>query len=95
MRTKLLLSGIAVLFLATGTAQAREPCDTLHTSDTRGIWRCGDVCVRVFGNAPNRYVTFDGVDNVVQFKWKNREASLNGKRCKFLPQSYEYDQESK
>jgi hypothetical protein len=76
---KLFLTGIAVLCLATGIANAREPCDTLHTSDTQ----CGNVCVRVFGNVPNRYVTFDGIDpydKALRFKagptYKN--ASLNG-----------------
>src|SRR5262249_53009879 len=86
-----LATGIAALFLATGTAQAREQCDTLHTSDSRGIWQCGNVCVRVFGNAPNRYVTFDGVDNAVNFKWRFPKASLNGKRCKLLAETYDYD----
>jgi hypothetical protein len=97
---KLFLTGIAVLCLATVTANAREPCDTLHTSDTRGIWQCGNVCVRVFGNAPNRYVTFDGIDpydKALRFKagptYKN--ASLNGKQCKALEQTYDYDKESK
>jgi hypothetical protein len=30
---KLLLTGIAALFLATGAANAGEKCDTTHTSD--------------------------------------------------------------
>jgi hypothetical protein len=66
-------------------------CDTLHTSDTRGIWQCGNVCVRVFGNAPKRYVTIDGVDKDVHFKWSYPKATLNGKQCKVLDQTYDYD----
>ena len=72
-------------------------CDTLHTSDTRGIWQCGNVCVRVFGNAPKRYLTVDGVDpykEVIRFKagptYEN--ATLNGKKCKALNQTYDYDE---
>src|SRR5215472_12791522 len=94
---KLLLTSIAALFLATGAAQA-EPCvgglGTQHTSDTRGIWQCGDVCVRVYGNAPKRYVEIDGVDKDVHFKWGYSKtdpfkATLNGRRCKSLPQTYD------
>jgi len=97
---KLLLTGIAALFLATGTANTREPCDTLHTSDTRGTWQCGNVCVRVFGNAPNRFVTFDGIDpydKPLRFKAgpTYKTASLNGKQCKALEQTYDYDKEGK
>jgi hypothetical protein len=95
----LLLTGIAALFLATGmVTSALARCDTLHTSDTRGIWQCGDVCVRVYGNAP-REVTIDGVGGKwggnVTYKWSYRkipfEASLNGKRCKMLEQTYDYE----
>ena len=38
MRTKLLLTGIAVLFLATGTAHADSPL--IEESDLIGAWHC-------------------------------------------------------
>jgi hypothetical protein len=33
MKTRVLITGIAALFLATGAANAGEKCDTTHTSD--------------------------------------------------------------
>jgi len=75
------------------TAHASKQCDTTHTSDLRRIWQCDDVCVHIFGNPPY-YIAFDGVRDgkIVRpgtFEWKKNAdtASLNGKRCKQLPQS--------
>jgi hypothetical protein len=55
--------------------------------------------VSIFGNAPNRQVVIDGVGSkwggAVNFKWSYRklsrfEASLNGKRCKLLNETYDW-----
>jgi hypothetical protein len=92
------ITGIA-MFLATGTTHASVECDTLHTSDTRQIWRCGEVCVRAMGNPPY-YITFDNVKrsgyivHLGAFKWKQggaQTATLGGKRCQTLGQTYDYD----
>ena len=106
MKTRALLTGIAALFLATGAAHATEECDTTHTSDMRRIFKCGDVCVHIMGNPPSRYLTFDGVKDAgmkddkigsgrfrLTFKWKINTASLNGKQCKELPQTYDYEKQ--
>jgi len=79
-------------------AHAETKCDTLHTSDSRGKWQCGNVCVYVLGNSP-RQVIIDNVDSYwggeVHFKWSYKKApfaaSLNGKRCKMLKETYDYE----
>jgi hypothetical protein len=108
MRTKLLLSGTAALFVATGmvtSALADERCDTLHTSDARGQWRCGDVCVRQHGNNGDRSFQIgqdhksgrsgvtDDMTFVIQGGRGIRPSTvmMNGKRCKYLEQTYDYE----
>src|SRR5262245_65086840 len=58
-----------------------------HTSDLRGIWQCGDVCVYRYGNLPSRTFTIDGANDRVIFEFKREVATLNGKRCKPLEQT--------
>jgi hypothetical protein len=99
---KILLTSVAALFLATGmVALADERCDTRHTSDSRGQWRCGDVCVRQFGNNGDRiiYIGQDqksgrsGVTDDMTFVIKGGRGigpttvMMNGKRCKYLEQT--------
>jgi hypothetical protein len=101
MRTKLFLTGIAALFLATGTVNAGEKgCDTTHTSDTRGIWQCGNVCIRRWGNEGDRAFTIGmdqgglgrtGLKDDVTFVVKQNTVMMNGKRCKPLEQTYHYE----
>ncbi len=88
---------VFALVAVVSSARAGKQCDTTHTSDLRRIWQCDDVCVHIFGNPPY-YITFDGVKDgkIVRsgtFEWKKDAdtASLNGKRCKKLPQTYDYD----
>jgi hypothetical protein len=98
---KMLLTGVAALFLATGTAYAGEKgCDTTHTSDTRGIWKCGNVCIRRWGNEGDRGFTIgldqgdlgrSGLKDDVTFVVKQNTVMLNGKRCKPLEQTYDYE----
>src|SRR5262249_44420700 len=84
---------LVLLVTVVSSAHARKQCDTTYTSDLRRIWQCDDVCVHIFGNPPY-YIAFDGVRDgkIVRpgtFEWKKNAdtASLNGKRCKQLPQS--------
>ena len=98
---KLLLAAVAALLLATGTAHAGEKgCDTTHTSDTRGIWQCGNVCIRRWGNEEDRAFTIGmdqgglgrtGLKDDVTFVVKQNTVMMNGKRCKPLAQTYDYE----
>jgi hypothetical protein len=96
---KLLLASVAALFLATGAAHAETKCDTEHTSDTRRIWQCGSVCVKIYGNPGHREIAIDGVDWPaaadihLHFYRDPSKASLNGKQCKELPQTYDYEKQ--
>jgi len=96
---QLLLTSVAALFLATGTAHAGEKCDTTHTSDLRGIWQCGDICIHRYGNPANRSFVISGMWNQTSIKddvtyvfvfRKDDTAIINGKRCKPLAQTYDY-----
>jgi len=95
---KTLLTSIAALFLATGAAQALD-CDTTHTSDLHAVWQCGDACVRLLGPPLNRQLVMDFNDDAARyrtvFKRNLGKATLNGKRCKSLPQTYPDDKEQK
>jgi hypothetical protein len=99
---RLLLVSIATLFLAPGTARAHE-CDTEHTSDLRNIWQCGKICVTTHGPPLNRSLSIDdfvqgesgGGSIDFRFKYSKGKATLNGKQCKSLPQTYLLDQEQK
>jgi hypothetical protein len=99
---KLLLTGVAALLLATGAARAYE-CDTTHTSDLRGIWQCGKICVTTHGPPLNRSLEIDdfvqgdsgGGSIDFRFKYSKGKATLNGKQCKSLPQTYPLDKEQK
>jgi hypothetical protein len=105
---RLFLTGVAALFLATGmvtSALADERCDTLHTSDARGQWRCGTVCVRQYGNNGDRSFQIgqdhksgrsgvtDDMTFVIQGGRGIRPSTvmMNGKRCKYLEQTYDYE----
>jgi hypothetical protein len=75
-----------------------EGCDTLHTSDTRGIWRCGDACVRRWGNEGDRGFTIGreqgrtGLTDKMTFVVRGNTVMMNGKRCKPLPQTFDYEE---
>jgi hypothetical protein len=84
MIKKLLLAGVAALFLATGTAHAD--------------WQCGEVDVKVKKLTSDHLasVEFTGFfrDLLIKegFKFqftKNGGAKLNGKRCRELPNNPE------
>jgi len=91
---------LSVLGVPGAYAEAETKCDTEHTSDSRGKWQCGKICVSVFGNSP-RQVVIDNVPSywggAVNFKWSYKkapfEASLNGKRCKMLGETYGHEKE--
>jgi hypothetical protein len=95
-----LLTGGAALLLATGAANAGEKCDTTHTSDLRGIWQCGDICIHRYGNPANRSFQISGMWNKTTikdnanlafvFRGKTDTVIINGKRCKELKQTYDY-----
>ena len=94
---KMLLTSVALLFLAPGTANAGEKCDTTHTSDLRGIWQCGDICIHRYGNPANRSFVISGMWNQTSIKdsatyvfvFRQNTAVINGKRCKPLAQTYD------
>jgi hypothetical protein len=96
---RLFLTSVAALFLATGTAHADEGCDTQHTSDLRGLWRCGDVCINRYGNQGDRMFQIygardkakSGIKDAVTFVFKSYTVTMNGKQCKPLEQTYDYE----
>jgi|SRR6516162_860399 hypothetical protein len=80
----------------------------LHTSDFKGAWQCGNVCVRRSGNPGDRAFTIDriignrrtglgdpiaGNDPPFTLTIKGWVATMNGKRCKLLSQTYNYEDE--
>ena len=108
MKKLLFTVSVVALFLATGmvtSALADERCDTLHTSDARGQWRCGDVCVRQYGNNGDRSFQIgqdhksgrsgvtDDMTFVIQGGRGIRPSTvmMNGKRCKYFEQTYDYE----
>jgi hypothetical protein len=87
MKTSTFIAGVAALFLATGTAQA-QTCDTEHTSDKRGQWRCHNLCIYRFSSGIQ--LDFDHQMPSTQslaLKISGRNATLNGKPCKYLEQT--------
>src|SRR5262249_24972024 len=65
--------------------------DTDHTSDKRGTWQCPNACVIAFGNPLNRsYEVKGGEHRRFEINWNKRAVSVDGKRCKELPQTYIY-----
>jgi hypothetical protein len=91
---------LAVMFAS--DADAGEKCNTTHTSDLRGVWQCGNTCVYRHGNLDvyrqghlvegigARVLTIDGTTDFVRFELKGNVATLNGKRCKWLEQTFDY-----
>ena len=80
----------------------------LHTSDFKGAWQCGNVCVRRSGNPGDRAFIIDriienrrtglgdpiaGNDPPFTLTIKGWVATMNGKRCKLLSQTYNYEDE--
>jgi hypothetical protein len=84
---------LAFTLMAT-SLQAGPICDTDdtdHTSDKRGTWQCPNACVIAFGNPLNRsYEVKGGEHRRFEINWNKRAVSVDGKRCKELPQTYIY-----
>jgi hypothetical protein len=97
---------ILTTLLASGAPACGELQHT-HTSNLRRVWQCGDVCVRLWGNPGHRSLSFDGMTNdgtklldgrkfLFEWRWKRTVgveivATLNGKQCKELQHTYDYD----
>jgi hypothetical protein len=89
MKTKLLLSGIAVLFLATGTAQANEDFDV----------QCGNKRVHVYGHHGWEFTEIRPGDIKGQqgsrllskrfFRMKNDAIYFHGRKCRNLCYGFE------
>jgi hypothetical protein len=102
MKRSLLITALSIALVGpTAAGQTTSAhtfdCDTTHTSDLRAVLRCGKVCVHLRGPSHSRSLEVDNFDQGddgggrFSFKLEKGIATLNGKRCKVLPQTYDYN----